>query len=230
VAGGIRRVGLLFGFGKRERIPAGPIKFPMVATRLPGTKERSGVRLHELLSGFERTENETGLSPRPKGRGSHPGDQMMRDDETSADASLRETRVVLARQRARTLRVVAIARHHQAESTRQLLLRTIETAKLNAATTRAERARASAEQRWTWLLDVCGALEKAGSLPDNGADLGEDYVMGIRNLAARAEQARAMFVELVDACMAAKVFLEIPVIVLANEWRADAERKGNGNV
>jgi hypothetical protein len=65
---------------------------------------------------------------------------MMRDDETSADASLRETRVVLARQRARTLRVVEIARHHQAESTRQLLLRTIETAKLNAATTRAEQA------------------------------------------------------------------------------------------
>jgi hypothetical protein len=175
---------------------------------------------------------------------------MMRDDETSADASLRETRVVLARQRARTLRVVEIARRLRVDRTgarmacavmrderdearidRDGLLRDHRNrleAEVVAATERAERARASAEQRWTWLLDVCGALEKAGSLPDNGADLGEDYVMGIRNLAARAEQARAMFVELVDACMAAKVFLEIPVIVLANEWRADAERKGDG--
>jgi hypothetical protein len=149
-----------------------------------------------------------------------------------------------ARQRARTLRVIAIARRLRAErdselavSDKLVLALDSEAAEAvtlceqrDAATERAEQARALAEQRWTWLLDVCGALEKAGSLPDNGADLGEDYVMGIRNLAARAEQARAMFVELVDACMAAKVFLEIPVIVLANEWRADAERKGNGNV
>jgi hypothetical protein len=169
---------------------------------------------------------------------------MMRDDETSADASLRETRVVLARQRARTLRVVAIARgykldcEHYREQLKQADMTLNDAANRRdairlerAATARAEQAERDREARRIGDSLIIDKLRR---------DLAEARMMAV----AQADHHRAFEAWIMqepmdtlhpDSVLARSMWRERePKLsseqrVLVESWRADAERKDNGN-